>query len=247
MNYLKSIALITCLMVSVFISPIHANTIIGGNMEFVTPTGEFGSNIPYNGFGGSGFVMWRGAEDSIFSFGGILDYFQYGNESRKEPFNSNITSVTVDVDRSHTIANFGFLMRYTPFQGAIQPYIDGTLGIMLLSTSTKITQDGTSGNDTIAESVNLSDWTMSRGYSYGVMINFYKLFNPQHDYQKKSQRTNTFFKNIFVDIRYRKMFGGNAKYMKPGSGVEANGQFDYTELNSDISYDSVDIGVAIYF
>ena len=77
-----------------------------------------------------------------FGFGLNIGYLNYGSESRREPFNTTIPDVVVDVNRSNNLVNFHLLFQIAPPSGDVRPYAELLFGGAYLFTETSINSQG---------------------------------------------------------------------------------------------------------
>lgn len=95
----------------------------GLNIMLGFPAGEFKENVIRTGFGLSGhFLLLAPTPERPFGIGLNVGYLNYGQETRKEPFNPNIPYVTIDVETSNNLVNFHALFQIGVGSGSVRPY-----------------------------------------------------------------------------------------------------------------------------
>ncbi|RJP76857.1 MAG: hypothetical protein C4524_09485 [Candidatus Zixiibacteriota bacterium] len=179
------------------------------------PMGEFGDNVDKVGLGLSGEFLWS-PRTAPLSLGLSLAGLMYGSETRREPFSPGIPDVTVEVERNNSIILFHGLVRVMPKSGALRPYAEGLAGFSYLFTQTAVRNlGGFIGGNEVASSTNLDDLAFSGGAGAGLMI---RVYEGQRDRQGQ---------NIFIDLRGRYLWGGEAEYLTEGSVSIVNGEVFY--------------------
>lgn len=101
------------------------------------PQNEFGDNVDKVGLSGIGHFAYNMPE-SPFLFGLSFGVLVYGRDTREEPFSTTIPDVMVDVTATNMIYLCHFFVRVQPQKGKLRPYLDGLIGLNVLSTDTKV-------------------------------------------------------------------------------------------------------------
>jgi hypothetical protein len=206
------------------------------NLDFQLgfPTGEYRDQIDKTGAGlGGEFLFAPGG--SIASIGISLGWFQVGHEKRKEPFSTTIPDVTVDVNTSNNLAQFMVLLRIQPNGGPVLPYGEGLIGMNYLYTRTTI--ENASNGEEVASSTNLDDNAFAYGFGGGLMIRVY-------DSRKKEAVKPV---QVFIDLKGRYIWGGEADYLREGSIRREDGEVVYDITRSKTNIVVAQIGVAVVF
>jgi len=205
-KYISTIVIVLILVVS-FSSNLNAQQ-AGINLSLAFPQGEFGEEIDNLGYGLSGEFMFLSPKPlSPFGIGVNLGYYVYGSESRDEPM-WNIPEVSLQVDRTNSLANFHLVFELGLPTGTIRPYVQGLFGGEYLFTETSVKNEN--NQEEFASSTNFDDWA----WSYGVGGGFSVLLGGD---------PITELGAIYLDFKGRYLFGSEAEYLKEGS-VEVNGQ-----------------------
>ena len=209
-----------------------------GGLNFTTgfPQGEFNENINTEGFGGSGYFLYKFPVNS-FSAGIAINYLVYGSETREEPLGPSIPDVRVDVTTTNDILYTHLLFRVQPPAGILRPYLDGLLGLGHFTTDTKVEdQNGDGEDDEIASTNHKRDTALNYGFGGGIMIRLY-------DGRKNFSGLDA----VNLDLGFRYLKGGEAQYLKEGSIDINNGNVNYQVLRSETDIITAHLGVTIDF
>ena len=207
----------------------------GLNLTLGFPSGEFKENVKRTGLGGNiEGLLWMPSTIPV-GIGLNLGFYNYGSESRREPFSLTIPDVTVDVERSNNIVNFHLLFRMTTNNTKVKPYLDLLFGGAYIFTETKIYSK--SSSEEVASSTNFDDWAWSYGIGGGIM---YKLLNlPRQD--------SDGFNQLYLDFKVRYIWGSEAEYLKQGSVTVSGGKVYYNTIRSKTDLLTTHLGVIMYF
>lgn len=204
----------------------------GINFSLAFPMGDFKDNLAKTGIGLAGnFNILTPAHNLPVGLGLNFGYYNYGSESRREPFSSTIPDVTVDVDRTNNLANFHFVFQFGLPSGVFRPYVEGLFGGNYLFTDTKITSRG---SEEVASSTNFDDYAWSYGGGGGFMIEL-------------SRDVDENVSSLFLDFKVRYLAGSKAEYLKEGSVLVQNGKVTYQTSKSKTDILSAHLGVVIFF
>jgi opacity protein-like surface antigen len=206
----------------------------GLNIQLGFPAGEYKDQVNTTAAGIAGDILYS-PHNSPFGIGLSIGWFQVNSEVRKEPFSTTIPDVTVDVKTEDDLAQFMLLLRVQPKYGPILPYGDGLVGINYLYTITKI--ENASNGEEIASTTNSDDNAFAYGFGGGVMIKVYDA----------KIKTGGKPLQVFIDLNFRYILGGEADYLKEGSIRRESGNviYDITRSKTDIA--TTHIGVAVNF
>jgi hypothetical protein len=164
-----------------------------------------------------------------------MSWLQVGSETRKEPFSTTIPDVTVDVQTENSLAQFMLLFRLQPKQGSIRPYADALFGLHYLYTRTTI--KNASNDEEVASTTNFDDNAAAYGFGGGAMIKVYE--HPRGGTSAPVQ--------LFIDLQFRYLIGGEAEYLKEGSIRREGGTVTYEVTESNTNIAVARIGVAVNF
>ncbi len=217
-----SASMLGCILIA---SIAHAGPRGEGSIGFIGayPQGAFGDNVENDGYGIGFGAMFRPADSPVL-IGVDLALLSYGDETRKEPFSTNIPDVEVDVTTTNSIAKGNFVLRLSPLPGAIRPYLDGLVGFNYLWTETKIEDEDS--QEQIASSTNQDDTTVSYGGGGGLLVRVYS----------GSTEGTSVLRGVFIDLQARYLAGGKAKYLKENS-IRRSGSrvvYDLSESRTDL-------------
>ncbi len=218
----------------------HAQPHLQGGINFSMgfPQGDFERNVDNTGFGLGLDFIFTPAQSPI-GFGANFGFLVYGSESREEPLSPYIPEVRVNVETSNSIVQGYFLGRMQPQVGTVRPYLDGLLGFNYFFTQTQINNQG-GYDEEIASTTNFDDFAFSYGAGAGVMFQVY-------DGSMKIQPGQRGLYRIFIDLKTRYLFGGEAEYLKEGSIIRENDRVVYQVSHSETNLLTVQIGVAVEF
>lgn len=112
------------------------------------------------------------------------------------------------------------------------------VGFNYLWTKTKIEELEDYDKD-IAEHTNFDDFTSNYGVGFGTLI---KLKSGIGVDEKNNQKRGA----LFLDLKVRYMFGGQAEYLKEGSiTVDDNDKVHYDVHKSDTDFISYHVGIVL--
>ncbi len=143
------------------------------------------------------------------NFGGL----QYGKSKRAIPFNYFSDLVTITEETTNNLGYGHAFFRIIPFSGAIQPYIEGLIGMKNLTTTTRLynedcADDQSTDHDDceIASSNNLTDNAFSYGAGTGLNVMITTLKNNEGESQG----------DLLFYLGFKYLWGGEADYLKEG-------------------------------
>ena len=205
----------------------------GINFTLGFPSSEFKDNLKRTGIGINGnFLFWNPTPILPFSAGIDISYYNYGSETRREPFNPSTPDVSIDVDRTNNLVNFHVLFQIAPpIVGPIQPYIEALFGGAYFYTRTSVNN---LDNEELASETNFDDWAWSYGGGGGFLISLFSDPTGQVG-------------SVFLDLKVRYLYGSEAEYLKEGSVTINNGQVNYDVSKSKTDVLSAHIGAVVYF
>lgn len=210
---------------------------VGLNLSFAFPQGDFKENLNTFGWGGSaeGVLPLH----PVVGVGLNLGFFNYGNETRNEPWSLTIPDITLEVTRSNNIANFHLFLRLAPPMTTFKPYVDLLAGGSYLFTETKVySQKGVyQNNEEIASTNTLSDFAWSYGVGAGFMFKVLDLPSEQEGMDAE----------LFIDLKARHLWGTEAQYLRKGDVTISNGKVYYTPRQSKTDMLTAHLGVIVLF
>ncbi|MFN1834661.1 hypothetical protein AB2B38_005310 [Balneola sp. MJW-20] len=200
----------------------------GAGLSYGIPMGDFSDALESDPVGGNFYVTFP-AGKLPFDIGVELGIMTYGDDSRKENFNSQIPDVQVEVFRSYNIMTGNLLVRYQIDAGRITPYIDGLAGFNYMFTKTSVRQsDNTAA---LASSVNRDDAALNYGGGLGVKFDVFKIANKQ----------------VRMNINGRYLFSDEITYLNDGELIVQNGTVAENTTTSDTDLIVVNVGLSVSF
>jgi len=228
MKTLKLVALLT-LMILAF--PAIAVEHEGGIRLMVTsPTGEFGDSVDDEGFGIELHYGVRPSPHTTFGIG--LNVMNYGSESRK------YSLPLVDDFELNTDNNMagGFLFaQWRPLTGAVQPYVEGRVGLNYLWTESKLEDGDWWDIDEVARETNQDDFATAWGGGGGLLIRLCK-GNPVENKPC-----------VYLDAKVTYMNGSAATYLSEGDITLVDDVPVYTPSESETDLTTYQLGVVLTF
>lgn len=213
---------------------------IGGGITLGFPRGEFKNEVARTAIGGQiNFLIFE-SPISPFSAGINFGFYNYGSESRNEPWSSTIPDVYLNVDRSSNLLHFNVLFRVQPKDMDFRPYMDLAFGGAYAYTETKVTSEHKT-EEPIATSTNLDDFMWCYGAGAGL----------QYKIAGESSAENKGVGGIYLDLNVRYMATSPAKYLKEGGIEKINDPYNprvklhVTESRMDLL--TVTLGVQVQF
>ena len=205
---------------------------IGGSFMLGSPQGEFRDNVDRLGYGVQvQGTIWSPDKKRPFALGLNLGYLVYGEESSLRPLSEYIPDVAVNVNRNNSLANFHLLFLLSPFTGTWRPYAEGLFGGSYIFTTTSV--ESQYSNENVFESTNFDDFTLSYGGGAGLLILLTKDLGD--------------VKGLYLDLKVRYIYGGEAEYLKEGSITIQNGRAYYDVIKSKTDLMTFHIGVMAFF
>jgi hypothetical protein len=198
---------------------------LGGSIALGYPQGEFKENVDNPGIGGNLHFAIRFPQSPL-TLGLSTTFLIYGSERREEPFSTTIPDVWVDVTTTNNLVMAHLLLRLQPSRGAVQPYLDGLLGLNYLWTETRI--EDQDDLEEVASSTNFQDATFGYGGGCGLMIRVW--------HQRRRSLRGDGVQAVLIDMGVRYLKGGKAEYLKKGSIRREDGRvlYDINESTTDI-------------
>lgn len=209
-----------------------------------TPRGEFDDNTD-TGFGFTGTYLRSISPNRVVGIGLSGSFLGYGSTSRRVPLSNTIPDILVDVETSNNTAFvLGVLEVRVP--GRIQPYVQATGGGGFFYTTTSL--EDTRNDQVILSDTNQSDGTWVWGGGGGLR---FRVWEGRPEDQEGAQRADTSFarSRAYIDLGARYLKGSEVEYLKEGSLVTDDGEFDIDPrlARSEIEVVQYHIGVTVTF
>jgi hypothetical protein len=267
MNVVK-ISSVVILAIGLLVPAVGSEPLINMGLAFDAgfPQEEFRDNVDNAGLG-IGLYMVVGSTNHPFGIGGSVDFMQYGEETREEPWSTTIPDVFVDVTTTNDLVAGHLFMRVQPTDWVVQPYVEGLIGLHYLSTTTSVSDQG-DDDEPIASTKQLSDFAFSYGLGAGIRL---RVWRPSpgselEDYIPDDEGEATWeiadeetpagaeeeggedkgkveSVGLFLDIRYLR--GGEADYLREGSIQIDNGRVRYDVRRSRTDIMIMRVGVSV--
>ncbi|OQX95063.1 hypothetical protein B6I21_07380 [candidate division KSB1 bacterium 4572_119] len=230
----KNVYLLTTALILFFSISAFAQFDIGLNFTTISPESGFKESVDRLGFGLTGKFAYKFSDSPLYaglSIGGA----NYGSTTREEYLITPL--VPVDVKTSNNILFTHLLLQARADYGPIQPYVEGLLGFNYLWTQTSI-EELEEYEEDIASHTNFDDFAWNYGGGFGVLIKLVDAFDFDEGDAKAGK--------LFLDLRVRYIFGGEAEYLKEGA-IEVDGDdVIYNLSKSETDFVSYHIGVVLH-
>ncbi len=203
----------------------------GGQMEI--PSEEYSLYQTESTFGYGGSFLTRNRipwfQSGInFTYGQTGKFTDEVSIQEGETYNGTPVFGITDLTVKHKIYRTHGVLRFKPFKGMVQPYIDGMAGMKVFASSAKMEQ-GEGRSKTVLDRYNIEkSLTSSFGWAAGLKVEI----------------TNDFF----VEGRYEHMTGGTASYIDEESlYLNASDKLEYDLHESRTNSSLVHLGISIDF
>lgn len=194
---------------------------------FGQPVHEFRQYVA-DGFGGSGHVLYRMGGSGAFAMRVDAGLVQYGSETKRIPWNSNIGRVTVDLTTRNNIFWAGVGPHLMVPRGPVRPYATGSLGFAVFNTTSSI-RDRQTDQD-IASDNNETDGTWAMSGGGGLLIPV-----------ARNARSL-----VFLDLGARFHRNGRVTYLREGGITDLpGGGVEYDRIRSEGDLWTFQIGVSV--
>ncbi|MCF8260144.1 MAG: hypothetical protein K9J12_05165 [Melioribacteraceae bacterium] len=129
-----------CIIAALFVfgSISNAQT-LGGSLMLGFPQNEFKSNVDRlaYGFNLEGTLGSPGMETPV-TIGASFGFMVYGEEDVVTPLSKTIGRVSVNVNTTNSLLNFHLMMKVSPFEGSVKPYLEGLAGAIICLPNQKL-------------------------------------------------------------------------------------------------------------
>ena len=217
--------------------------LVAGALTISAPRGEFDDNTD-TGFGFTGSYVRSITPNRVVGVGLSGSFLGYGSTRRRAPLSNTIPDITVDVETSNNTAFvLGLLEVRVP--GRIQPYIQAVGGGGFFYTTTSL--EDTRTDEVIISDTNQSDGTWVWGGGGGLR---FRVWESTPDPEEAAARGRDAPRpRLYVDVGARYLKGNEVEYLKEGSLVTDDGEFDIDPrlARSEIEVVQYQIGVSVTF
>ncbi len=198
----------------------------GINGVLARPVGEFQNFVDWGG----GIDLYGVINPSRRGPLGIRidgSFLVYGHETMRQPLSNTIRRVTVDVDTDNLIGSLGVGPQLTLGQGALRPYVYGTVGFSYFATVSSA--KGTADAGAFASSTNYDDVTAALTAGGGLLL---RLSHGKHP--------------VSLDLSAQKTYHGETTYLREGSLLDnPDGSISFIPIRSEANLLTFRVGVAI--
>ena len=208
-----------------------------------TPRGEFDDNTD-TGFGFTGTYLRSMTSNRVVGIGLSGSFLSYGSTSRRAPLSNTIPDITVEVETSNNTA-FVLGVFEVRVPGRIQPYLQATGGGGFFYTTTSL--EDTRTDQMILSDTNQSDATWVWGGGGGLR---FRVWESTPDPQQAARGGDAERRaRAYIDVGARYLKGNEVEYLKEGSLVTDDGEFDIDPrlARSEIEVVQYQIGVTVSF
>lgn len=192
------------------------------------PQGEF-ANFVDDGYGVVGHVGYKLNERGWAAIRMDAGLVVYGHQTRRATLSPTVPEILVDVSTDNDIAMFSVGPELLVPDGAVRPYVDGSVGLGYFFTQSSV--KGSSNSESFARTTNFDDATFAWGVGGGLLV-------PVH-------RGRTVI-SIDAGLHYRAH--GQTRYLREGSiRPDGSGGVTITPIQSDTNLLLLNIGASIFF
>ncbi len=200
---------------------------LGGGIGLSIPTGDFDRYWGKNMFQIGAHLAFPLGRVPVLQGGFSFGYSVMGRNDRTIPITTDYLGITEGTLTTRCkVFSYHPLLRLSPLQGKVRPYVDGMVGFRQFSTTSKVTADGVEEN--ISKERNESDLAFSAGWAAGVMM--------------------TLGDVAYVELRVERFDSGKATYVDPESvTVSDAGTVAFNTLTSNTDVTNVLVGIGLRF
>lgn len=217
--------------------------LVAGALTISAPRGEFDDNTD-TGYGFTGSYVRSLTPNRVVGVGLSGSFLGYGSTRRRAPLSNTIPDITVEVETSNNTAFvLGLLEIRVP--GRIQPYLQAVGGGGFFYTTTSL--EDTRTDEVIISDTNQSDGTWVWGGGGGLR---FQVWESTPDPEEQAARgPDAPRPRLYVDLGARYLKGNEVEYLKEGSLVTDDGEFDIDPrlARSEIEVVQYQIGVSVAF
>ena len=218
--------------------------LVTASFTISSPHGEFDDNTD-TGFGFTGAYMRSITPNGVVSIGLSGSFLGYGSTSRLAPLSNTIPDILVEVEtRNSTAFALGTLEVAVP--GRFQPYVQATGGGAFFYTTTSL--EDTQFDQVLLSDTNHSDQTWVWGGGGGLRIRVWEA-SPEFEDPTVEIEDLGPLPRAYVDFGVRYLKGSEVEYLKEGSLVTDDGEFDIDPrlARSEIETVQYQIGITVRF
>jgi hypothetical protein len=209
-----------------------------------SPRGEFDDNTD-TGWGFEGAYVRSLTGNRVVGIGLSGSFLSYGSTSRRAPLSNTIPDITVDVETSNNTA-FVLGLFEVRVPGRIQPYLQAVGGGGFFYTTTSL--EDTRTNQVILSDTNQSDATLVWGGGGGLRFRVWEA-RPDPEVEAVARPESVSRARAYIDVGARYLKGDEVEYLKEGSLVTDDGEFDIDPrlARSEIELVRYQVGITVTF
>ena len=209
-----------------------------------SPRGEFDDNTD-TGWGFEGAYVRSITGNRVVGIGLSGSFLGYGSTSRRAPLSNTIPDITVDVETSNNTA-FVLGLFEVRVPGRIQPYLQAVGGGGFFYTTTSL--EDTRTDQVILSDTNQSDATLVWGGGGGLRFRVWEA-RPDPEEEASARPELASLARAYIDVGARYLKGDEVEYLKEGSLVTDDGEFDIDPrlARSEIELVRYQIGISVTF
>ncbi|CAN5170402.1 hypothetical protein BH18GEM1_BH18GEM1_08600 [soil metagenome] len=216
-------------------------------LAITDPRGELDDNTD-TGFGFTGSYLYAFGRSRTVAIGVTGAFQSYGRTGRRAAISSTIPDITVDIETSNNTTFLQGAMQLKAPTGVVQPYLQGTAGYGWFFTTTALEDPLT--DRTVLTDTNQSDGTWIWGGGGGLLVRVYEAERGAtlSAYERVGGEERDPVR-AYVDAGARWLAGEEVEYLKEGTLVTDQGEFDIDPrlARSDIELVQYQIGLTVEF
>ena len=200
---------------------------LGGDIGMSIPTGDFDLTWGANMFQVGAHVGIPFRRIPVVQGGIAFGYSVMGRTDKTVPITTDYVGITEGTLTTRCkVFSYHPLLRFSPLQGRVRPYVDGMAGLRQFSTTSRVHADGVEGN--ISKERNETDFAFSAGWAAGVMV--------------------TLGEVAYAELRVERFNSGKATFVDPESvTVSDQGTVGFNTLTSNTDVTNVLLGIGVRF
>jgi hypothetical protein len=209
------------------LEPLPVRAFAGGGLMVAQPVGEF-SDFIGAGFGAGGHFLVKLDRRGILGFRADGGFIVYGHERQRVCLSTTVgCRIEVDLTTTNNIVFASIGPQLSVPAGAVQPYVNASMGFSYFATSSSISDTGI-GDDEDFSTTNFDDGTFAWQAGTGLRIPL---------------RTRT---PVLLDVGARYNTNGRVEYLRKGDIIDnPDGSITLTPQRSEANLVTWLIGVSV--
>ncbi|MFN2383120.1 MAG: hypothetical protein ABR559_02525 [Gemmatimonadota bacterium] len=196
-------------------------------LDIAVPQKDFAENTD-TGYGVAASYLYALHPSRALSIGVTGAFLSYGSTQRRVGLSSSIPDIRVDVETSN---NNGYVQAVLAIKAPtkiVQPYVQANGGYGWFYTTTSLKNP--LNNETVLTSTNQSDGTWVWGGGGGIQVRVYEA-KPEGESLSAYERADAPVRRreplrVYADLGVQYLRGGEVEYLKEGSLVTDDGEYD---------------------